>query len=229
MEIGRRVPESERVNAETPTCEPRLSRPRGFARPTRRRRGGGPAAGLDAADALNTLADTGHELVLLGSQQVHLPNGFPDIRAAARMDPGQANAWYLTAIRSCAAGTARSLDRPRGPRAGDPSDEPFSAATSRRAICTRPSSRFCPARQWPPSAEPSAERAAQASATYRRSPVRGSTRTRIRRGSWGRRRLRSSDGIEPRRGRSRHRLDPRCRSSVRRLRSDSGSVPGRPR
>ena len=55
-----------------------------------------PPLASDAADALKTLADTGHELVLLGSQQVHLPDGFPDIRAAAGMDPHPATAWYLT-------------------------------------------------------------------------------------------------------------------------------------
>jgi hypothetical protein len=55
-----------------------------------------PALASDAADALKTLADTGHELVLLASQQVHLPDGFRDIPVAARIDEGPATAWYLT-------------------------------------------------------------------------------------------------------------------------------------
>ena len=55
-----------------------------------------PPLASDAADALQTLADTGHELVLLGSQQVHLPDGFPKIGAAAHIDPESATSWYLT-------------------------------------------------------------------------------------------------------------------------------------
>jgi hypothetical protein len=55
-----------------------------------------PPLASDAADALQTLADTGHELVLLASQHVHLPDDFPDIPVAARIDEGPATAWYLT-------------------------------------------------------------------------------------------------------------------------------------
>jgi hypothetical protein len=55
-----------------------------------------PPLASDAAEALRTLADTGHELVLVGSQQVHLPDGFPRIRAAVAIDPSPATAWYLT-------------------------------------------------------------------------------------------------------------------------------------
>jgi hypothetical protein len=55
-----------------------------------------PPLASGAADALKTLADTGHELVLLGGQQVHLPDGVPTIRAAVGIDPDPAMAWYLT-------------------------------------------------------------------------------------------------------------------------------------
>ncbi len=55
-----------------------------------------PPLASDAADALRTLADTGHELVLLGGQQVHLPDGFPTIRAAVAIDPTPSTSWYLT-------------------------------------------------------------------------------------------------------------------------------------
>ena len=55
-----------------------------------------PPLASDAAEALKTLADTGHELVLLGSQQVQLPPGFPKISAAEHIDPAHATSWYLT-------------------------------------------------------------------------------------------------------------------------------------
>ena len=55
-----------------------------------------PPLASDAAEALKTLADTGHELVILGSQQVRLPDGFPKIGAAAHIDPEPTTSWYLT-------------------------------------------------------------------------------------------------------------------------------------
>lgn len=55
-----------------------------------------PPLASDAADALKTLADTGHELVLVSSQQVDLPDGFPKIRATMQIDPDPVMSWYLT-------------------------------------------------------------------------------------------------------------------------------------
>lgn len=54
-----------------------------------------PSVASDAAEALRTLAETGHELVLVTGRPVPLPDGFPEMRdmvapAAAR------DAWYLT-------------------------------------------------------------------------------------------------------------------------------------
>jgi hypothetical protein len=50
----------------------------------------------DAAEALANLAETGHELILLTNAPVTLPDGFPQLRQASRIDPAPATSWYLT-------------------------------------------------------------------------------------------------------------------------------------
>jgi hypothetical protein len=59
----------------------------------------GPTASrvaADAAEPLQTLAETGHELVLVTAARVPLPDGFPDIRESARIDPAPSASWFLT-------------------------------------------------------------------------------------------------------------------------------------
>ena len=50
----------------------------------------------DAAEPLQTLAETGHELVLVTAARVPLPDGFPEIRESARIDPAPSSSWFLT-------------------------------------------------------------------------------------------------------------------------------------
>jgi hypothetical protein len=50
----------------------------------------------EAAEALENLAETGHELILLTTAPVALPDGFPRLRQAARIDPEPSSSWYLT-------------------------------------------------------------------------------------------------------------------------------------
>ena len=57
----------------------------------------GAAVSSDAAEALANLAETGHELILLTSAPVALPEGFPPLRQTSRIDPAPATSWYLTA------------------------------------------------------------------------------------------------------------------------------------
>jgi hypothetical protein len=56
----------------------------------------GAAVSSDAAEALENLADTGHELILLTNAPVALPDGFPHVRQTSRIDPAPATSWYLT-------------------------------------------------------------------------------------------------------------------------------------
>jgi hypothetical protein len=51
----------------------------------------------DAAEAVQNLAETGHDVILLTSSPVSLPDSFPSIRQSSRIDPGPAASWYLTA------------------------------------------------------------------------------------------------------------------------------------
>jgi hypothetical protein len=51
----------------------------------------------DAAEALRNLAETGHDVILLTSSPVSLPDGFPNVRQSSRIDPGPSASWYLTA------------------------------------------------------------------------------------------------------------------------------------
>jgi hypothetical protein len=51
----------------------------------------------DAAESLQNLADTGHDVILLTSSPISLPKGFPRLRQSSRMDPGPSASWYLTA------------------------------------------------------------------------------------------------------------------------------------
>jgi hypothetical protein len=50
-----------------------------------------------AADALQNLAETGHDLILLTDTPVALPDGFPRIRQSSRIDPAPSTSWFLTA------------------------------------------------------------------------------------------------------------------------------------
>jgi hypothetical protein len=56
----------------------------------------GSRVAADAAEALSNLAETGHELVLVTSERVTLPDGFPEIRKSPRIDPAPATSWFLT-------------------------------------------------------------------------------------------------------------------------------------
>jgi hypothetical protein len=49
----------------------------------------------DAAEALRTLADTGHDLVLVTSRPIPLPAGFPAMREMLAPD-AERDAWFLT-------------------------------------------------------------------------------------------------------------------------------------
>jgi hypothetical protein len=49
----------------------------------------------DAAEALRTLAETGHDLVLVTGRPVSLPVGFPEMRDMLAPDADR-DAWYLT-------------------------------------------------------------------------------------------------------------------------------------
>ncbi|MDQ2966474.1 MAG: hypothetical protein M3R57_11565 [Chloroflexota bacterium] len=49
----------------------------------------------DAGEALQTLADTGHDLVLVTSRAVSLPAGFPKMRDMLAPD-AERDAWFLT-------------------------------------------------------------------------------------------------------------------------------------
>jgi hypothetical protein len=49
----------------------------------------------NAAEALENLAETGHEVILLTTTPVALPDGFPDLRQASRIEPTAATSWYL--------------------------------------------------------------------------------------------------------------------------------------
>jgi hypothetical protein len=55
------------------------------------------AVSPDAAEALENLASTGHDVILLTDAPVALPDGFPPILQAPRMEPGSAASWFLTA------------------------------------------------------------------------------------------------------------------------------------
>ena len=55
------------------------------------------AASSDAAEALENLAETGHELILLSNAPIALPDGFPRLRHASQIDPEPGTSWYLTA------------------------------------------------------------------------------------------------------------------------------------
>jgi hypothetical protein len=57
---------------------------------------GHDAVSASAADALRNLAETGHELILVTSTPITLPDGFPAIRQASRIDPGPSASWFLT-------------------------------------------------------------------------------------------------------------------------------------
>lgn len=63
------------------------------------RPGSGPtgesSVASDAAEALRTLADTGHDLVLVTDRPVSLPDGFPEMRQMPAPDTDR-DAWYLT-------------------------------------------------------------------------------------------------------------------------------------
>jgi hypothetical protein len=50
----------------------------------------------DAAEPLHNLAETGHELILVTTARIPLPDGFPEIREAPRIDPAAATSWFLT-------------------------------------------------------------------------------------------------------------------------------------
>jgi hypothetical protein len=49
----------------------------------------------DAAEALRTLSETGHDLVLVTGRPVPLPEGFPEMRDMLAPDADR-DAWYLT-------------------------------------------------------------------------------------------------------------------------------------
>jgi hypothetical protein len=49
----------------------------------------------DAAEALRTLAETSHDLVLVTGRPVPLPEGFPEMREMLAPDADR-DAWYLT-------------------------------------------------------------------------------------------------------------------------------------
>jgi hypothetical protein len=49
-----------------------------------------------AAEELATLADTGHELVLVSDHAVELPEGFPPIESVEHVDGAADGSWFLT-------------------------------------------------------------------------------------------------------------------------------------
>lgn len=60
---------------------------------------GGPSpsqVAADAAEPLNNLAEAGHELILVTTARIPLPDGFPVIRESPRIDPAPSTSWFLT-------------------------------------------------------------------------------------------------------------------------------------
>ena len=51
----------------------------------------------DAAEAVQNLTETGHDVVLLTSSPMALPAGFPRLQQSSEIAPGPSASWYLTA------------------------------------------------------------------------------------------------------------------------------------
>jgi hypothetical protein len=50
----------------------------------------------EAGEALKTLTDTGHELVLVSEREIDLPHDFPTVTAVPHIDDASDGSWFLT-------------------------------------------------------------------------------------------------------------------------------------
>jgi hypothetical protein len=99
MHVSRRIPKlSPRPNdtAQAMTriyLEPGVLLARPDAQPDQ-----SPAASIvtGAAEELQTLIDTGHELVLVSDHGVDLPEGFPPMDSVGHVDAAVDGSWFLT-------------------------------------------------------------------------------------------------------------------------------------